>query len=79
MSMIRLTSHSESARARRFDALVRPHILGLYRTAYRYTGRREDAEDLVQDLLVKLYPRLPSWSVSMGANCNPLMIPTPTC
>jgi RNA polymerase sigma-70 factor (ECF subfamily) len=41
----------------RFDALLRPHVPTLYRMAYRYTGRREDAEDLVQDLLTKLYPR----------------------
>lgn len=41
----------------RFDALLRPHVPLLYRVAYRYTGRREDAEDLVQDLLTKLYPR----------------------
>lgn len=40
-----------------FDSLVRPHLEYLYRLAYRFCGRREDAEDLVQDLLVKLYPR----------------------
>ncbi len=34
-----------------------PHLDHLYRFAYRMTGTREDAEDLVQDLLVKLYPR----------------------
>jgi len=44
--------------AERFDALIRPHISRLYRTAYHYTRRREDAEDLVQDLLTKLYSRL---------------------
>lgn len=41
----------------RFDVLLRPHVPVLYRMAYRYTGSREDAEDLVQDLLTKLYPR----------------------
>jgi len=40
-----------------FDSLVRPHLEYLYRLAYRFCGKREDAEDLVQDLLVKLYPR----------------------
>ena len=40
-----------------FDELVRPHIGYLYRLAYRFCGNREDAEDLVQDLLTKLYPR----------------------
>lgn len=43
--------------AERFDRLVRPHVHDLYRQAFRYTGRREDAEDLVQDLLTKLYGR----------------------
>lgn len=38
-----------------FEALVRPHLDGLYRLAYRFTGGREDAEDLVQELMVRLY------------------------
>lgn len=41
-----------------FINLLRPHIEALYRLAYRFCGAREDAEDLVQDLLVKLYPRV---------------------
>ncbi|MDR2877345.1 MAG: RNA polymerase sigma factor [Chromatiales bacterium] len=40
-----------------FEALMRPHLKPLFRIAYRLTGRREDAEDLVQDLLTKLYAR----------------------
>lgn len=40
-----------------FEALVRPHLKPLYRVAYRMTGRHEDAEDLIQELLTKLYPR----------------------
>ncbi|MFW6094312.1 MAG: RNA polymerase sigma factor [Pseudomonadota bacterium] len=46
-----------ATQASRFDALLRPHLRLLYRVAYRYTGSREDAEDLVQELLTKLYPR----------------------
>lgn len=30
----------------------------LYRLAYRFSGGRENAEDLVQELLVRMYPRL---------------------
>ena len=41
-----------------FEQLLKPHLVHLYRLAYHYTGSREDAEDLVQDLLLKLYPRL---------------------
>jgi RNA polymerase sigma-70 factor (ECF subfamily) len=40
-----------------FEALLRPQFAYLYRIAYRFTGNKPDAEDLVQELLVKLYPR----------------------
>jgi RNA polymerase sigma-70 factor (ECF subfamily) len=38
----------------RFEAITRPHLDRLYRLAYRFTGSRHDAEDLVQALLIKL-------------------------
>lgn len=41
-----------------FETLLVPHIESLYRLAYRLSGQQSDAEDLVQDLLIKLYPRL---------------------
>ena len=41
-----------------FVSLIRPYVEGMYRLAYRFCGCREDAEDLVQDVLVKLYPRV---------------------
>lgn len=44
-------------KARRFDRLVRPHLRGLYRFAYRLCGNPSDAEDLVQEVMVKLLPR----------------------
>jgi RNA polymerase sigma factor (sigma-70 family) len=46
-----------AAQSKRFDALVRPHTLALYQLAYRLLRNRADAEDLVQDVLLKLYPR----------------------
>jgi len=46
-------------RARRYENLLRPHLDRLYRLAFRFTGSRADAEDLVQELCVRLYPKLP--------------------
>ncbi|MBE0484760.1 RNA polymerase sigma factor [Marinobacter sp.] len=43
---------------KRFQRLVQPHLQALHAFAYRLTGSRQDAEDLVQDVVVKLYPRL---------------------
>lgn len=40
-----------------FEALVLPHMSMLYKTAWRLTGKPDDAEDLVQQVMVKLYPR----------------------
>lgn len=40
-----------------FEDLVRPHVEYLYRLAWRFTASVADAEDLVQDVLLKLYPR----------------------
>ncbi|PIP43756.1 MAG: RNA polymerase sigma factor [Deltaproteobacteria bacterium CG_4_10_14_3_um_filter_60_8] len=41
----------------RFEALLRPYLQPLFRTAFRFAGNVADAEDLVQDVLVKLYAK----------------------
>jgi RNA polymerase sigma-70 factor (ECF subfamily) len=41
-----------------FDRLLRGHVSALYRSAYRWTGAEDRAEDLVQELLVRLYPKI---------------------
>lgn len=40
-----------------FEALLEPHVGYLYRLAYHFCGDQDDAEDLVQDLLTKLFAR----------------------
>lgn len=42
-------------KAQRFEAQIRPHLESLYRYASRLTGHSDDAEDLVQELLLSLY------------------------
>ena len=51
-------SFFKPSKSRRFDALVRPHLDAMYRFAYRLAGQQQDAEDLVQDVVVKLFPKL---------------------
>ena len=41
-----------------FDALMRPHLDRLYRLAFRLAGNKSEAEDLFQDVLIKIYPRM---------------------
>ena len=47
-----------AAKPARFEQLVQPHLEAMYRFAFRLSGQQQDAEDLVQDVVVKLYPRL---------------------
>jgi RNA polymerase sigma-70 factor (ECF subfamily) len=42
----------------RFDRLIAPHFEALFRAAYRLTGNRPDAEDLVQEVCLRAYPKL---------------------
>jgi len=49
---------SQPSEQDQFEALIQPHLKQLYKLAYRFSGQQHDAEDLVQDVLLKLYPRL---------------------
>lgn len=41
-----------------FEKLLKPHLDRLYRMAFRLTGNKVEAEDLFQDVLTKVYPRI---------------------
>lgn len=41
-----------------FDSLLRPHLDRLFRFAFRLTASRAEAEDLFQDVLLKVYTRI---------------------
>jgi len=49
---------SSEANKQTFEKMVRPHFDRLYRLAFRLTGRRAEAEDLFQDLLIKAFGKL---------------------
>ncbi len=52
-----MSSHEENQCAS-FDTLLRPHLERLYRLAFRLAGRKVEAEDLFQDVLLKAFARL---------------------
>ncbi|MCP4443909.1 MAG: sigma-70 family RNA polymerase sigma factor [Myxococcales bacterium] len=52
----------------RFEKLVLPHTNALYGSAYRLSGNAGDAEDLVQETMLRAYR---SWhSFTKGLNCK---------
>ncbi|NIR59389.1 MAG: RNA polymerase sigma factor, partial [Gammaproteobacteria bacterium] len=53
-----MPSPVRSLQVRRFERAVRPWLHDLHRLALRLTGNADDAEDLVQELLLRLQTRL---------------------
>lgn len=50
-------SGREKLARRMFGEMIKPHMKRMYRVAYRLTGSQAEAQDLFQDVLLKLYPR----------------------
>lgn len=53
MSLVTLFRSTRNQK-QRFTVLLRPYVEIMYRMAYRWTGSQHDAEDLMQDVLLKL-------------------------
>ena len=56
-----------------WDSLVREHHGRVYNLAYRYTGRFDEAEDLTQEIFMKVYRGLGAYRVGSGALVGWLM------
>ncbi len=52
-----MSAHDENQH-NSFESLLRPHLERLYRLAFRLSGHKAEAEDLFQDVLAKVFPRL---------------------
>lgn len=52
---MKLFNYFTRDKAHRFEKQIRPHLDSLHRYASRLTGQPDDAEDLVQELLLSLY------------------------
>lgn len=49
--------HNKKNQQQLFEQLLEPHFDYLYRLAYRFCDNQDDAQDLVQELLIRLYPK----------------------
>ena len=58
---IELVRMSLSGDASAFECLVNRHYLTVYKVSYRWCGIKEDAEDIAQDVFVKLAQKLNSF------------------
>jgi RNA polymerase sigma-70 factor (ECF subfamily) len=50
-----------------WETIVRQHYRRIYNLAYRFVGRFEEAEDLAQEIFLKVYRNLRSYSPESGA------------
>ncbi len=50
-----------------WEALVRQHTRKVYNLCYRFTGRTQDAEDLTQEIFIKIFQPLKSFDAAQGA------------
>ncbi|MES3008777.1 MAG: RNA polymerase sigma factor [Pseudomonadota bacterium] len=58
VKLFRSAKATERLREHQFTELLRPHIELMYRMAYRWTRSEADAEDIVQDVLIRLADRV---------------------
>ncbi len=50
-----------------WEALLRAHSRKLYNLCYRFTGRTAEAEDLTQEIFIKIFQTLRSYDAAQGA------------
>jgi len=59
---IELVDHARNGDSDAFEQLVQRHYTTVYRTGYRWCGNREDAEDIAQDVFVKVARKLATFA-----------------
>jgi RNA polymerase sigma-70 factor (ECF subfamily) len=57
-SDIELVELSVAGDAKAFECLVKRHYLTVYKVSYKWCGVKEDAEDITQEVLIKLAQKL---------------------
>lgn len=62
-----LVRRCQSGDAAAWEEIVRQFHRRIYNICYRFTGSADDAEDLTQDVFIRMYRTLGSYDVSRGA------------
>lgn len=50
-----------------WEALLRAHSRSIYNLCYRFTGRAEEAQDLTQEVFIKVFQTLKTYDAAQGA------------
>jgi RNA polymerase sigma-70 factor (ECF subfamily) len=50
-----------------WESLLRVHTRKIYNLCYRFTGRTQDAEDLTQEIFIKVFQTIRSYDAAQGA------------
>ena len=53
-----------------WDAIVRQHWRKVFNVAYKFVGRHEEAEDLTQDIFLKIFKALASFDRRANFRCT---------
>lgn len=62
-----LVSRCLAGEAEAWEQIVRQYSRRIYNLCYRFTGRPEEAEDLTQEVFLRIYRSLKSYSSAQGA------------
>jgi RNA polymerase sigma-70 factor (ECF subfamily) len=54
--------HCRCTAASTWDEVARQHVAGIYRQAHRLTGNRADAEDLTQEVFIRVFRHLENYA-----------------
>ena len=50
-----------------WESIVRTHTRRIYNLCYRFTGQRQEAEDLTQEVFLRMFRTLKSYDPAQGA------------
>jgi RNA polymerase sigma-70 factor, ECF subfamily len=68
-----LVLQCRTGNAAAWEQIVREYSRRVYNLAYRFTGRHESAEDLTQEVFIRIYRSLDQYDANLGELSNWLM------